>query len=107
MTVSVRTYHYSSDARRLTAATCVLASVAILAHHSVPATDMHGVSAAMETCVAVVAHAAQGLAVPPALFAALLGPALLIAFPPLLVSAQRRVTRARASPTELRTSLRC
>jgi hypothetical protein len=105
--VSVPTYQRISDARRLTAVICVLASVAILAHHSVPEMNMHGMSSAMETCVATVSHVTEGVAVPAAFFAVLLAPMVLIAFSPLLVSPHRRVLRARASPTELRIALRC
>jgi len=85
----------------------VLASLAILAHHSIPPTDMHGMSSAMETCVAVAGHATQSVAVPAALIAALLGAIVLMRFVPFRVSARPRVTRARAGPSELRISLRC
>ena len=110
LTVSARTYRNASGARslrRLIAAVCLFASLAILAHHSIPPTDMHGMSSAMETCVAVAGHATHGLAVPVALVAALLGASFLMRLVPLPVLARPRVTRARAGPSELRISLRC
>lgn len=92
--------------RIIVAMCCVVASAAILVHHSVPSMDMSGPSSA-ETCVAVAAHAVEVAAAPTMLFFAFAGAVLLHGFSFGIAVRPTRFMRARAGPTELRIPLRC
>ena len=97
-----------SRSRTLAALACTVASAAILAHHGVPSMDMHGVSSAAETCVAVAAHAVDAPAASGWLPVVALGGAALLAPSIARVLLYRRQTvRARAGPDELLVPLRC
>jgi hypothetical protein len=107
--VRVGTYRRTRNTgslRLIGAVICVLASVAIFAHHGVPAMDMHGMASATETCVAVAVHATDAPAAPGVNLAALAEVLLLIPLALGLASA-RATGRARAGPRELRIPLRC
>ena len=93
--------------RTIVAACCMVASVAIVVHHSVAAADMPGMPTA-ETCVSVAAHAVETPAAPLMLLLALAGAVLLVGF--LLDSRPRPaqpLARARAAPPDFRVPLRC
>jgi hypothetical protein len=92
--------------RAIVAVLCLVASVAIFAHHSVPSMDMPGMSS-VETCVSVAAHVVEAPAAPAVVLFALAGAVVLVGFSlgrPLRPSP---LARARAGPREFRIPLRC